>query len=862
MSIAVRKYPFPYRAALAINNDTDGMDWQAFEDWHAFTNGELGLEVTDSFWVWAADGSFALQHGMPWQRDLAATPETDRIVELAQAGLLDTLHSYGDWPCDYDLNRGDIDHALALLDRHNLRPRAWVNHGGGHLRGHNMGGAWATYQGGDNPAHPSYSLRDLQARGVRYFWLDALFDNDRVSADVQLPEIPPVQIRRWGSVNDRDSGTRADVFPGASADDKQLLGKHYHESLLTACIGRDSTPFWGFKRYRGHEAPTVASLPLQLSNAHLDALVADEASAVIYQHMGVWRALGRAKRHASQRNSTPPVFDEGAQWALRDLADRYHSGRLLVAGTARLLDYHRMRDHLRYTIEDHGDRQVITIHSIACPIEGERVPTMADLMGLAFQMPRSTGEVIMVLAGSTTPLPTRRESEPGGDAFDCLHLPWQTMPWIAPKKPATARPAATTETTPPVPYARQGFHERLTPEQVQTLVPLVHQQELARMQFFSSTPSSLRTISDAWDNIQLPELFADANDYVKKMHAWPVKYYYERLRQITEGGGTVLDAGCGTASWSIPMGALFKNVIAIDRNRPRVDVARWLVQKSGLKNIEVEHGDITALKQDENSIDLVFCYGVVISYLSLRTVLHEFYRVMKPGATVYMCINGRGWSKYLRDERAKQNPKHRITGLRGLYNSICQSTHELLNDRLSQARLQLTQPAMLTQLGTAVGLDGAALKKLLATLQTSVDAAAVDLSALGATDDASKATALAKFLDTLLAITAQQGASLATTLEEVRTECAAEFDALFTTDLLNLFSGRKDGFSHANAGREYQPEEVEALCAEVGLEGFQWAREGGLMLNSKAKKQTPVFPGDFGGDLAVWEFVATKPKTR
>ena len=55
--VALRKYPYPFKAALAISNDADGMSWAAFKDWRDFVNGSgeteygtgLGLEVGDSF---------------------------------------------------------------------------------------------------------------------------------------------------------------------------------------------------------------------------------------------------------------------------------------------------------------------------------------------------------------------------------------------------------------------------------------------------------------------------------------------------------------------------------------------------------------------------------------------------------------------------------------------------------------------------------------------------------------------------------------------------------------------------------------------------------------------------------------------
>ncbi len=88
--VTLRRYPYPYRCALAISNDTDWMSAQAFHEWHAFVNGTkptvlgqgLGLEVGDSYWVWSENKYFSLYHSAPYETDLRVSPESERLVEL------------------------------------------------------------------------------------------------------------------------------------------------------------------------------------------------------------------------------------------------------------------------------------------------------------------------------------------------------------------------------------------------------------------------------------------------------------------------------------------------------------------------------------------------------------------------------------------------------------------------------------------------------------------------------------------------------------------------------------------------------------------------------------------------------------
>ena len=55
--ISIRKYPYPYKCLLSINNDTDGFHYSSFKSFHEFVNGKkstifgqgLNLEISDSF---------------------------------------------------------------------------------------------------------------------------------------------------------------------------------------------------------------------------------------------------------------------------------------------------------------------------------------------------------------------------------------------------------------------------------------------------------------------------------------------------------------------------------------------------------------------------------------------------------------------------------------------------------------------------------------------------------------------------------------------------------------------------------------------------------------------------------------------
>lgn len=874
----LRRFPFPFRAALAISNDTDGMDWAAFEDWHAFVCGTghtpygqgLGLEVSDSFWIWSDTGAFALRHAPPWDDPGTPAPETGRIVELAREGWLDTLHSFGDWDPAHHLDRDTMRRGLDLLDRLGLRPPVHVNHGGG-LRLHNIGGPWASYQSGDDPDNPSYALDLLRAAGFRFYWIDVLYENDRFGENLDPALLPaalhPRPQPRWLQVTERHAhaepgGPSRPALSGLGPDRAARIARHMSDNLLVPLVGRDDSAFWGFKRFRGHEAPNTASFALQASSAHLDLLEAAGGACVVYQHFGVWRALGRPKRHASQIESRRPLLDDNAVWAFRDIAARQAAGRLLVTTTARLLGYVWLRDMLRFTATETeaGTGLTITLEATDCPIEGHRPVDPAALAGLAFQVPAETGPVTLRSAQGMV-LATRRAPDPTAPGWDAVYLPWERREF--PQLAASPAPRLNPERLagrPPPPGIQQIRHRALSPAQADRLYQMITTIEM-RTVMPPDIRDDLRAILPEWSTLPVPPVLQAAGDYVRKMHAEPFSAYHDRLRRLTGGGGVALDAGSGTATWSLPMADLFDRVIAIDKNRPRVDFARWLVERAGCDRIEVGYGDVTDLDLAEDSVDFVFCFGVVISYLSLRAVLREFRRVTRPGGWIYVCVNGIGWSQHLRDDRGARSPSLRIQGQRGFYNTHCRARLGGLNDRISQllARTSRDEEAG-RQLAAAAGIAPAALTGLLLSCHQAKTLAELALP------EARSPEGLARLLDRLLAALEGEAPDssgdglLVDTLAEIARDCGEEFVAQFGLDLVNLLTGRRDGFSYPTAGRGYTPEEVAALCAELGLADFRWAGEGELVGPGGQDIPAPCFfAPEYHGRLGVWEFLVRRP---
>lgn len=398
--IELRKYPYPFKAALCISNDTDGMNWKAFRDWHDFVNGSeetrygpgLGLEVSDSFWFWANGNYFSLYHNHPAGPQARAS-EYDYIVEMAKAGWLDTLHGFGTWGGDYRVSRVEMERALTEMAALGVRPALYVNHGGGRHMAHNLGGVWGTYQQGDDPSSESYCLDLLLDHGFRYFWTDMMYESDKFGNDSWWPDDRSRKIafksynaRRFMNARMNDKlKNLALVCPALGVETEAELREIVFDSIFLPVTMRDGHEILGIKRFRGHYPPDAGSFAHQVNASRLDDLVAREAAVIIYQHFGVWRAFSAPpKEGRSRRRSRIPLLDEHCVWAFRFLAERQERGEIFITTTQRLLDYIHTRDNLRFSAHENGTGLHISLETIECPVQGA-APAVGDrLSGLAF----------------------------------------------------------------------------------------------------------------------------------------------------------------------------------------------------------------------------------------------------------------------------------------------------------------------------------------------------------------------------------------------------------------------------------------------------------------------------------------------
>ena len=119
-------------------------------------------------------------------------------------------------------------------------------------------------------------------------------------------------------------------------------------------------------------------------------------------------------------------------------------------------------------------------------------------------------------------------------------------------------------------------------------------------------------------------------------------------RHGLQPGMRIADIACGFGDFAILLQKDFKPeyVIAIDHSRPAIRYAQEHIRKLGLENVEYQYADAAALLLPDDSFDFVTCRLALQVFHEPDRILHELFRICKPGGRVYLtnemmsCIAG------------------------------------------------------------------------------------------------------------------------------------------------------------------------------------------------------------------------------
>ena len=180
----LRKFPYPFKCALAIASDIDYCSVEEFDEIHRFLNTTgvttmgpgLGLGIADSMWMYDVVDDYPTA-GMPpsmsyWKGTKpGVVKDAQRIRGYIDKGWIDSLHTYG----NFRPTKGPFRRELAIAGIEELSSRkilldTWIDHGGQDISLNFAKYYYYPGEQGDDPNSPAYHTDLLIAYGVRYAW--------------------------------------------------------------------------------------------------------------------------------------------------------------------------------------------------------------------------------------------------------------------------------------------------------------------------------------------------------------------------------------------------------------------------------------------------------------------------------------------------------------------------------------------------------------------------------------------------------------------------------------------------------------------------------------------------------------------
>jgi hypothetical protein len=378
VTVTLRKFPYPFRAALAISSDIDATaSTDEFLAIQRFLNttgptpmGDgVGLEIGNSFFFYDEKRTFSYFTHEERARQV--------IIDHIHTGYIDFLHTYGDAATERDQMLRGLDE----LNRHDCKLDVWINHYGSHS---NLTQKFAYALGGRNdgdiPGTPAYHADATLQYGIKFVWVGVntrLIGQSAARSGFPLRTVFDRQHARVSAANMVKELRKK--WLGHRGDPRYTILAH--NRLTQPLTLADGQQVHEFLRYCNHpvnisQGATSRGLAYAISKRALDQLKAVEGFSIVYTHFGQNDGCGQ------------PICKDTCD-ALRHLAREHRDGSIYVTTTARLLRYHNASEHLKWSAKQDNGQTYIYIESLDDPVFGCSLPAAEQLQGLTFYVPDS-----------------------------------------------------------------------------------------------------------------------------------------------------------------------------------------------------------------------------------------------------------------------------------------------------------------------------------------------------------------------------------------------------------------------------------------------------------------------------------------
>ena len=153
---------------------------------------------------------------------------------------------------------------------------------------------------------------------------------------------------------------------------------------------------------------------------------------------------------------------------------------------------------------------------------------------------------------------------------------------------------------------------------------------------FESTVSGL--FSDVWvgmsDDVYFEESYRFTKERLEKNGVDPRELF---------GGKVVVDGGCGSGKFSAAIARFgAAKVIGVDIGEKGLAFAREQARKVPYGDrLDYRYGSLLEIPLTDASVDMVWSNGVIHHTLDYEGCLREFARILKPGGSLFLYVNGR-----------------------------------------------------------------------------------------------------------------------------------------------------------------------------------------------------------------------------
>jgi hypothetical protein len=372
--VALRKFPFPYRAAMAISSDIDNTGTlQEFIEINRFINTEemtadmgtgIGLDIGNSFFFYepraGTIGYFSKDPQI-----------SETIRRYVKAGYIDFLHSYGE---KENFTREDAVRALTELKNTSCRLDVWIDH----AKSKSNLGDDVTFGLGDHPRSKEYHADLTLAYGIRFAWLGRV----TMITGQSVPVAPGAFLDLFDADHPIPSVVNigkefAKNVLGVLGNKKYAL--HRGNELVKITRLDDGQKLYEFMRFdngwRGVGTGADArGLAQSVSSKVIARLKQKHGYMIVYTHLG-------------KNGDSLPFIPAETQKALRNLAAEFKAGNIYITTTSGLLNYYIHQRYLDWTYKSENGETIIQIQGIKDPLKGDFVPRIEDLQGITFYVP-------------------------------------------------------------------------------------------------------------------------------------------------------------------------------------------------------------------------------------------------------------------------------------------------------------------------------------------------------------------------------------------------------------------------------------------------------------------------------------------